>query len=257
MGTGLVSTDGNAGIDFELLISGDQGFAGSSWNGDFDAQISSVANKSEGALNALAITLTPLRGEFAANGSDPSSSVLTEDDFPTTGDSPLSAAYITVGDGQALQSITLYDALPSTDGLSELSETGVTNTAPTSIEITSWGTTEGQMTGVSGTEATTVAGTYPGGMGNTFSSPGGGMVRADPEGNPTTMSIVASSTALLRWYSGDATNPYPGNDTLGLFNVSDKDADLVLEAGVITFTLRATDPGGLYVEQEFTITVTA
>jgi hypothetical protein len=71
-------------------------------------------------VNAIALTLTATRIECAANGSAPIDDVMTSADV---GD-PYSfvAANVAAFPDIALQSITLYDPLPSTAGLSELSE---------------------------------------------------------------------------------------------------------------------------------------
>jgi hypothetical protein len=145
-----------------------------------------------------------------------------------------------------IQHIALYDPLPNTTGLSALSETGVTNTAPTAL-----GVPMGQWAigGDSDTTATTVA--------NGVSIPffdGSAIRMADPEGNPiSVITLVAASDARIKLYES-------GDIEIGeMLPIATNYVQLLGETtpGTLTFTLRATDPGGLYVEQEFTITVTA
>jgi hypothetical protein len=119
------STDGNDG----LTVAGDgvtevEGDVNASTYGTgtlLDATIEDIVNVAPG-INGLAMTLTSARLDLACNGSAPTSVVLTETDRPPSNPFTAAVAFQTNPSGCALQSITLYDALPTTAGLSELSE---------------------------------------------------------------------------------------------------------------------------------------
>jgi hypothetical protein len=113
------SADGDDSIEVDAAWN-DSTVYGYSGGGSATITMPAVINGSAEnptALNCIALTLTSTRLEIAANGSSPSSAVLDGTDRPPG--NPLVAATV---DCPALQSITLYDALPSTTGLSELSE---------------------------------------------------------------------------------------------------------------------------------------
>lgn len=84
--------------------------------------LSAPLNSGNNALNAVAFTLTNVasggRLEFALNGSAVTSGVYDTDDRPV--EEPFTKATVHQGN-LALQSITLYDPLPTTAGLSALS----------------------------------------------------------------------------------------------------------------------------------------
>lgn len=120
----MLSADGGNAVGFGQVF-GSLNANASSWGGTFSETISGILNHvtdGTGAINKEAITLTPLRAEFAVNGSTAVAAIIGPDDFPVTGDDPIVAGLFEIAVGQALQSITLYDPLPSTSGLSELSE---------------------------------------------------------------------------------------------------------------------------------------
>jgi len=120
----VISADGAMGVQFDAVESNsdDLPMRGRSWGGSYLDTINGIVNVGTGALNVMAFTLTPTRGEFAGNGSTAAEEVLTAADFPTSGGSSLVAALFDLtGTGSSLQSITLYDPLPDTTGLSELS----------------------------------------------------------------------------------------------------------------------------------------
>lgn len=96
-----------------------------SGTGAYSNQIDNVLdfdNPSEGAINILAITLTPTRAEIACNNSAPIADVLTTAEFPTSGENQIVAAIWSGNELIAIQRITVYDALPSTAGLQALSQ---------------------------------------------------------------------------------------------------------------------------------------
>lgn len=75
--------------------------------------------KPPGSINVVALTITGTRYEMAGNGSAPVAATLTVDDRPAG--NPFAHA-MTGPSGYAIQSITIYDPLPTTAGLSALSE---------------------------------------------------------------------------------------------------------------------------------------
>lgn len=81
--------------------------------------LTSVLTTDPGALNAIAFTLVDARFEIAASGSEEGTATLDNpSEFPP--ESPLSTALLDFGG--SVQTVTLYDALPDTTGLSALSE---------------------------------------------------------------------------------------------------------------------------------------
>jgi hypothetical protein len=227
----IVSADGNDAIEFNLNYNNAQV---SSRGGSLSETVDSVSNVGVGAMNALSLTFTETRAEFAVNGFDAEAGVIETADRPPG--NPLVAVAVDTNENVAYQIITLYDPLPSTAGLSELSETGVTNTAPT-ISSVEWG--------AEASDPTSTSATYPSGFFDDVEPEGGGInigqiIFADAEGNPLSVEMT--------------------DDDGGNFRISITNYILVLAPlsdGDYNFTVRATDPGGLYVEQEFTITVTA
>lgn len=117
----FVSADGNDSIVFEL-DKDTRTFGIFSWGGSLDVSIENIENVGSGAVNVIAVTLVTDRADGSANGSDPDTGVPDETDRPPG--NPL-VAWVIYYSEIALQSITLYDPLPSTTGLSALSETGV------------------------------------------------------------------------------------------------------------------------------------
>src|SRR4029077_16064869 len=106
----FMSTDGNAVIQIDMVTRDVQAYSNDALDIDqFDVFSSE-------AVNALAITLVSDRFDVAASGNAASTSGLTEGDRPAG--NPLSAALVDLDTGVATQSITLYDPLPSTAGLS-------------------------------------------------------------------------------------------------------------------------------------------
>lgn len=114
----LLSADGNDALEVALYYSTGE-LNALSWDGPAELSLLGIGNDANGALNHVAATITATRLECAANGSVALSAVLVDADRPAA--NPLVAALVDSGH-KAIQSITLYDPLPSTDGLSELSE---------------------------------------------------------------------------------------------------------------------------------------
>lgn len=225
----LMAADGNNGAAVEIRFNPPDAWFGFDGDESDAATISRIVNElvaDGGAVNVIAATLTNTRAEFSANGSDAESAPVSASYWPD--ENPFVAVAFQVNDDNAMQTITIYDALPSTAGLSELSETDVTNTAP--IISYTWGdhATDGEMTVEDINYAT------------------GGyaiidlVASSDPEGNPVTFSITGPSASD---YTADGRYVFAAEGA-------------TFTSGDYTFTVRATDPGGLYVEQEFTITVT-
>jgi len=97
-------------------------FKAESWAGDYGpVEVTGIINKgSVAAINCAALTIVSTRSEFAVNGSSAQAGTLV----PETHWNDLVAAQISLGSDDLLQSVTLYDPLPDTTGLSELSEIG-------------------------------------------------------------------------------------------------------------------------------------
>jgi hypothetical protein len=89
------------------------------FNGTLSPTIDDIVNHGEGTFNCVAVTIVEDHFDLAANGSDAVTVSISSDDRPLA--NPLVAALIEPTDLCALQTITIYDPLPSTAGLSELS----------------------------------------------------------------------------------------------------------------------------------------
>ena len=90
------------------------------WERHFCKSIDGVANSGAGAFNRVAWTLAGTRLDWACNGCAAATVSLVSGDLPSG--NPFSAALMVINPALALQSITLYDPLSDTTGLSELSE---------------------------------------------------------------------------------------------------------------------------------------
>jgi hypothetical protein len=113
----LASADGNDALNVDTT---GVTLLAYSWGGSATDTRADVLDNTLGATNAVAATISGMRLEVAANGiPDPIALTLVDLDRPAA--NPLVAALL-VSTTKALQSITLYDPLPSTAGLSELSE---------------------------------------------------------------------------------------------------------------------------------------
>lgn len=114
----LLSANGADAIEFDLI--GGMLASVSSWNGPLNNSIPDSINSGLGSVNALAVTLTASRADIAVNGFAAIAGGLVDADRPVA--NPLVAALIDVnGPKWAIQSITIYDPLPTAAGLSELS----------------------------------------------------------------------------------------------------------------------------------------
>jgi hypothetical protein len=115
----LLSADGNDGLNINC-----QRFDtdGGSYNGAGSLRITGCQNSDvAGAMNVIAATFSTTRFEFAVNGFEAVAETLNDTVDRPTGN-PFVAAIVDLGsDKAALQSITIYDALPDTTGLSALS----------------------------------------------------------------------------------------------------------------------------------------
>lgn len=121
----LMEADGNDAIYAELRVteSSDKKAKTVSYGGPLNNEAANLGNTGIDAVNVGAVTVTATRMDIALNGGVAVAGTLTSTDRPS-GD-PFVAALVNTPDSTALQYITIYDALPSTAGLSELSETGV------------------------------------------------------------------------------------------------------------------------------------
>lgn len=229
-GVNLAAADGGDAIDIALKADTNRELEVSSWSGDISVVVPNIANAGTGAINVVAFTIVSDRIDIAANGSDAETAVVGEDERPPGNPFASVSFYIQT---ETLQYIKVYAPLPDTTGLSELSETGVTNTAPYTFEVVEW---DNNVT-PTGDFAGTVTVDQTGSSGTCIAE----LTASDDEGNPLTFTLVdddngnfqMGSPAIQVWYEDDP-----------------------LSLGVHHFTVRATDPGGLFVEQEFTITVT-
>jgi hypothetical protein len=120
----LLAVDGLAALELKLNTTS-AAVHFSTWDAGGISRVTlSVLNISAaGVANNVAATFIPTRADISANGSVATSDVLTTDNFPVSGPSAIVCGVIEHGgNGVFIQSITLYDPLPSTAGLSELSE---------------------------------------------------------------------------------------------------------------------------------------
>jgi hypothetical protein len=114
----LLAADGNDAIFIDFLLDAPR-LLGASQGGSLSVTSLDCFNAAIGDVNVAAITIAGSRYEQAANGSAVATGVIDSADRPP--ENPLVAA-LTDADKNALQSITIYDPLPDTTGLSELSE---------------------------------------------------------------------------------------------------------------------------------------
>jgi hypothetical protein len=122
-----LSVVGDDAVEYDLQGSGLHAY---SWKGSYSETIPDILNVITDmgggefvghGMNAMAITLTPVRSDIAVNGSEAVSAVLTTAEYPTSGADQLVAFVVQGNNADAIQSITIYDPLPTTAGLSELS----------------------------------------------------------------------------------------------------------------------------------------
>ena len=120
----LLSEDGNDAAEIDVGYPA-HSVSGYTWNGApaLDLLISNILNESaNGAVNVLAATITSTRMDIAVNGSTAQTGTMDSSMRPPG--NPLVAAIFICDFRQAIQSITIYDPLPSTTGLSALSVVG-------------------------------------------------------------------------------------------------------------------------------------
>lgn len=115
----MMAGTGAVGIDWRFEGTGQPELAGkaevASWT---NSALTDAAVRSD-TLNCFALTITPTRGELSANGSPALALALSEEDWPTSGVDQINAGIVDVF---CIQSITIYDPLPDTTGLLELSQ---------------------------------------------------------------------------------------------------------------------------------------
>lgn len=121
-----LSADGAAGMEVLIKVTTHRGGWLTSWNGSADVRTAdNVVNNGDGTINMFAVTIVPTRADMAINGTAAVTTVLNGVDFPTSGASPLVASVMEItgsgGSGTYWQTFTIYDPLPTTTGLSELS----------------------------------------------------------------------------------------------------------------------------------------
>jgi hypothetical protein len=112
----LMAADGNNGAHVAL----NAGSADLTLGGEGVSSGGITANVGVNAVNAVAVTFTSDRAEWAVNGSAASTATVDANYWPD--ENPFVAALVNPGGGFAMRELTIYDPLPDTDGLSELSE---------------------------------------------------------------------------------------------------------------------------------------
>jgi hypothetical protein len=112
----FVSADGNNAIEINTF---QNDAAVEASGGSMSVSIPDAMTLGAGAVNATAFTITADRFDLAASGSTAATSALDAIDRPPG--NPL-VAWIVDFAMRGIQSITIYDPLPDTGGLSELSE---------------------------------------------------------------------------------------------------------------------------------------
>lgn len=112
----VASANGVDALDFVFSALGASAY---SWGGPTYLDLPSVTNVGEGASNTLAVTTSGSRLEISCNGSEPQAGTLESSDRPEG--NPLVAAFVSINTQSYFKSITIYDPLPSTTGLSALS----------------------------------------------------------------------------------------------------------------------------------------
>lgn len=118
----FVSANGDDALEF-YMGNIDRLVRAQSWRGSFDALSADgepCVNTGEGAINTIALTMVSDRVDIAANGFSAASGEPDASARPPG--NPL-VAWVISHPGRAVQRITIYDPLPDTAGLSELSET--------------------------------------------------------------------------------------------------------------------------------------
>ncbi len=117
----LVLFAANGGDAVEIDGRANKSAKGQSFNGNLNLNILDILQETDGQLiaNAIAATIATDRVDIAANGSSAVTGPVDEFDRPP--DNPLVAVFIDFKVGDYLQTITIYDPLPDTTGLSALS----------------------------------------------------------------------------------------------------------------------------------------
>jgi hypothetical protein len=244
-----ISADGNGIIDITAIPNAGTIDIVANWSDTIRTMTGALNYNPSGlALNCIAVTLIPARCDVAANGNTAVTDVLTEVLYPTSGPSALVAVFLATATN-FLDSITFYDPLPTTTGLSELSDAGGVsgaNTAPHDLGIVWSAGFEGGTVAV-GSSSLNLAASGSVEIGVVFA--------ADDEGNPLIFSVASFVCA-----NADLTMGMTSINSLGrsltILNPSGSNP-AVISAGNYSAIVRTTDQGGLYVEQEFTLVVTA
>jgi hypothetical protein len=117
----VMSADGSNAVEMDLVIPAVEETTGDalvrSWGGSLSQTFADVVDTSTDAMNKVALTLTGSRIDLAVSGSTASTNVLAADDRPPGA----LVAVMLDSPSCTIQSITIYDPLPTTSGLSELS----------------------------------------------------------------------------------------------------------------------------------------
>jgi hypothetical protein len=111
----ILSADGMHGVEWNC---GEDNYFTQSYDGPASVEMTPGVTTGSGALNALAMTYAVNRSDIALNGREALTTELTEPEVVGL------VAALCSPEGCYAQSITIYDPLPDTTGLSELSAVG-------------------------------------------------------------------------------------------------------------------------------------
>lgn len=192
----------------------------------FEDEAINTNNGVVGVSNAIAVSIDSSNGRLEIAGNGYADHVIAQT-VSADERANMVAAVVASAGTCIIKSITIYDLLPTIAGLALLSEINVVNTAPTDVTIQWFGlTANGTFTHTDAiTNATDLA----------------SLTLVDPEGNPGTYTFIDDDGGNFTvTNTGQLRGPLDG-----------------LSVGDHTFTLRAADPYGLYVDKTFTVTITA
>jgi hypothetical protein len=112
-----ISADGSDGVQIDYAHAGGASVIAQSFGGSLNLSAEDVCNQGDGSVNVCAWTFVSDRLDVAISGSDALTGAMDGDDRPGTVN-----AILFMFANCAIQSFTVYEPLPNTTGLSELSE---------------------------------------------------------------------------------------------------------------------------------------
>lgn len=110
----------NTGLPVRALTA-DRSVSCNDYSSQISPSIASIVNLGAASINQIALTVTPTRFEMSVNGSVATDDDLNATSWPPSGADQIVAVIAWSGVDSFLQTIAIYDALPSTAGLSTLS----------------------------------------------------------------------------------------------------------------------------------------